>query len=201
MSLQSDKESSGHVKAAIIGGAFALLAALVSGVFLVINTMVDNGVIVFGNGTPIVSATPPPLMLNIRPACGSDYTVEADKAIELHYGGWYAKGLTLGTDNANHLTVTLFIDGQKISGIKQDVQQVTPSWYPGASCGSQDYSDAFGTFYIANIGTLTSGKHSVQVIYSFDKQVTDGVLDDNGNSVYYGPGDLDPLEFTIVASP
>ena len=142
------------------------------------------------------------LVLNIRPACGYSYTVESGKAIELHYGGWYAKGLVLATDNANHLTVTLFVDGQEIPGIEQPVQPVTASSYPGADCTpSRDYSNAFGVFYIANIGTLPSGEHSVQVIYSFDKQVTDGGYDDNGNPAVYGPGELDLLQFTIVASP
>ena len=149
--------------------------------------------------TPFPTAIP--FVLNIRPACGSEYTIETGKAIELHYGGWYADGLTLGIENANHLTVTLLIDGQEISGTKQSVQQVTASWFPGASCNSRDYSNAFGTFYIANIGTLTAGEHSVQVIYSFDTQVTDGGYDDNGNPNVYGPGELDPLQFTIVANP
>ena len=144
----------------------------------------------------------PPLVLNIRPACGSEYTIEAGKTIELHYGGWYADGLELGTENANHLTVTLLVDGQIVSGTKQPVQKVTSTWYPGASCSpTRDYSNAFGTFYIANIGTLTTGEHPVQVIYSFDKQVTDGGVDDKGNPVFYGPGELDPLQFTIVVSP
>jgi hypothetical protein len=36
--------------------------------------------------------------------------------------------------------------------------------------------------------------------YSFDKQVTDGGYDEKGNPDYYGPGDLDPLQFTIFAT-
>ncbi len=138
----------------------------------------------------------PPRVLNLRTSCGSTYTIEASKAIELHYGGWFAKGLALATENANHLTVTLLIDGQEISGTKQEVQQVTTSWYPGASCDSTDYSDAFGTFYIANVDSLSPGEHSVQVIYSFDTHLTDGYNYDG-----YGPGELDPFQFTIVASP
>lgn len=140
------------------------------------------------------------VVLNIRPACGYSYTVESGKTIELHYGGWYADGLELGTENTKHLTVTLFVDGQIISGTKQPVQKVTSTWYPGASCDSKDYSNAFGTFYIANIGTLTEGEHSIQVIYSFDTQVIDG-YDENGNPSTYGPGQLDPLQFSVVATP
>ena len=52
MNSQNDKEDSGHVKAALIGGIFALLAACVGGFFLIINTMVNNGVIVFGASNP-----------------------------------------------------------------------------------------------------------------------------------------------------
>lgn len=38
MNSQNDKEGSGHVKAAIIGGVFALLAAIVGESFLIPNT-------------------------------------------------------------------------------------------------------------------------------------------------------------------
>ena len=56
MNSQDDKEGSGHVKAAMIGGVFALLAACVGGFFLILNTMINNGVIVFGMSNP---STPP----------------------------------------------------------------------------------------------------------------------------------------------
>ena len=161
-------------------------------------TVIPTSVGISSTPVPPTQIPPTPYVLNIRPACGTKYTVEAGKVIELHYGGWYEFGLALARDNINHLTVTLFIDGRKISGTKQEVQQVTSSWYPGASCGSQDYTDAFGTFYIADIGILSAGEHSVQIIYSFDKQVPSI---DKGNPVFYGPGDLDPLQFTIVAGP
>lgn len=140
-------------------------------------------------------------VLNIRPACGVSYPVKADIPIELHYGGWYADGLALGIENADHLTVTLLVDDKTIPGVKQPVQKVTTAWYPGASCDSKDYSNAFGTFYIADIGTLTPGEHSVQVTYFFDKQVTDGSLDESGNPLFHGPGEFQTLQFTIVANP
>ena len=144
----------------------------------------------------------PPFVLDLQPECGTTYTVEAGKPIELHYGLWYANGLALATDNANHLTATLFIDNRRISGVKQKIHQLTPSWYLGAYCGSQEYSaDSFGTYFIANIDALDPGEHSVQVIYSFDKEITDGTYDDAGNPIFYGPGDLEPLHFFIVASP
>ena len=42
--LNSEKEKSdrGQVRTAIIGGVFALLAACISGVFLILNTMINN---------------------------------------------------------------------------------------------------------------------------------------------------------------
>lgn len=52
MNSQTDKESAGHVKAAIIGGIFAIIAACIAGGFLILNTMVENGVIIFGASNP-----------------------------------------------------------------------------------------------------------------------------------------------------
>ena len=40
MGLQ-DKDNSGTVKAAIIGGIFAIIAATIGGIFLIMNTIVD----------------------------------------------------------------------------------------------------------------------------------------------------------------
>jgi len=56
MNSNNDKEGSGHVKAAIIGGIFVVIAACITGGFLLLNTMVENGVIVFGMSNP---STPP----------------------------------------------------------------------------------------------------------------------------------------------
>jgi len=57
MNSQNDKEGSGHVRAAVIGGLFAVLAACIGGIFLLLNTMVDNGVIVFGMSNPSAPET------------------------------------------------------------------------------------------------------------------------------------------------
>jgi hypothetical protein len=59
MNSQNDKEGSGHVKAAIIGGVFAVIAACIGGSFLILNTMVNNGVIVFGASNPSSQNTQP----------------------------------------------------------------------------------------------------------------------------------------------
>jgi hypothetical protein len=180
---------------ALIAVLIALLAWLVPFSPIGVSPLVSGSK---NTSTPNVPSIP----LNIRPACGTTYTIETGKAIELRYGTWYAEGLELAIDNAKHLSVTLFIDGRKIPAIQQPVQPVTASSYPGAECSpSRDYSNAFGIFYVANIGPFTSGEHSVRVIYSLDKQVTDGGYDENGNPVLYGPGELDPLEFIIVATP
>ncbi len=57
MNSQDDKEGSGHVKAAMIGGIFVVLAACITGGFLLLNTMVENGVIVFGMSNPSAPPT------------------------------------------------------------------------------------------------------------------------------------------------
>jgi hypothetical protein len=57
MNSQNDKENSGRDRAAIIGGVFAVLAACVGGIFLLLNTIVDKGTIVFGTSNPSVQLT------------------------------------------------------------------------------------------------------------------------------------------------
>jgi hypothetical protein len=52
MNSQNDKEGLRRDRAAIIGGIFAVLAACVGGVFLLLNTMIDNGVIFVGISNP-----------------------------------------------------------------------------------------------------------------------------------------------------
>ena len=49
MKSQDGKEGSGQVKAAIIAGIFTLIAACIGGIFLIINTLVDNDELSVGN--------------------------------------------------------------------------------------------------------------------------------------------------------
>lgn len=153
-------------------------------------------------GCPITpTATTPsiPLVLDVRPACGDTYTVEAERSFDLRYGTWYARGIEKAIDNSDHLAVTLTIDGQIIPGTKQPVEPVNSSW-PGAACGgSVDFEEGFGLFYIAGINPLSAGEHSVQISYTLDTQVTDGYTDNNNNPNTYGPGQFNTLNFIIVA--
>jgi len=57
MNSQNDKEGSGHVKAAYITGIFVVTAACIAGAFAVLNTMVDNGIIVIGMSNPSLPET------------------------------------------------------------------------------------------------------------------------------------------------
>ena len=58
MNSQNDKEGSAHIKSSIIVGVFTLLAACVGGIFLLLNTMVNNGFIVLGASNPSNSNSP-----------------------------------------------------------------------------------------------------------------------------------------------
>lgn len=100
---EKDKETSGHVKAAIIGGVFALLAAIIGGIFLILNTMVDKGTIgivpstasttstVVSSNSPITSATQP--TANISSVLYDDFN---DPAYDGKYNSalWSVRGKT-----------------------------------------------------------------------------------------------------------
>lgn len=139
--------------------------------------------------------------LNLRSACGTEYVILANVPIELRYGGWIARGMELAKNNAEHLSVKLTVDGQVVIGQKQSVR-AADKLYPGSECGSIDYEDGFGTYFVAYLDSLPPGEHYVEIEYSFDEQVTDG-YDNNQDGVLdlYGPGALDTLRFTIIANP
>ena len=61
MGSQNDKEGSGHVKAAIIGGIFALLAALISFIFLTLNYSLNAYI-------PSTTSTPYGSIFTVTPA-------------------------------------------------------------------------------------------------------------------------------------
>jgi hypothetical protein len=74
----SSKESPAYVKAAIISGIFAVIAAGVSGAFLILNTLVNNGSIVSGPGAqagnPSQSTTPVVVSTEVSPQAAIQQT-------------------------------------------------------------------------------------------------------------------------------
>jgi len=131
----------------------------------------------------------------LRPACGDTYTVQAGSALELRYGSWVAIGEELANQNADHLTVELVLNGEMVVGEKQPV--VPRSEIP---CGTPIVEDAYGVYYLADVGPLSPGTYIATVTWSFDEAVTDG-YDANGDGVpeWYGPGVVGaPREFTII---
>lgn len=58
MGSQKEKESSGQIKITLIAGLFALITAIVSGVFLIINTLVEKGsILVMPTLTPEITSS------------------------------------------------------------------------------------------------------------------------------------------------
>jgi hypothetical protein len=136
---------------------------------------------------------PTPQVIFLRPRCGTTYTVQADRPLEIRYGSWLAKGADLAAQNAQHLTVRLVLDGVPVTGVQQPV--VPGSAFP---CGAS--AEAYGVFYVAQVGPLSAGTHVASQTFIFDEQVTDGG-DYNGDGALdlYGPGEVFTSEFTIIA--
>ena len=132
-------------------------------------------------------------IIYLRPSCGTTYTVQANALLEIGYGGWLAIGEDLAIDNAQHLTVDLVIDGELVSGVQQPV-------VPGSEipCAAPP-EDAYGVYYVTQLGSLDAGEHAVSVTWSLDAQVTDGYdSDGDGQLDLYGPGEVATQEFTII---
>jgi len=65
MSSQNDKDSSPHIRAAVIAGIFAVVASCIGGIFLVIVAFINNGFVFAGAGNqPPSSYQPTPLVVS-----------------------------------------------------------------------------------------------------------------------------------------
>jgi hypothetical protein len=116
------------------------------------------------------------------------YQVPASTPFDLHYGGWGATTPEYAEEAARHLTVTLLIDGSESAGGVQ------------MPVGLFEGSGLYGFRYRLALSGLAAGSHTVQVIYTLDSQVTDGLDGDgNGQIDLLGPGEVYRLEFTITA--
>jgi hypothetical protein len=128
----------------------------------------------------------------LRPSCGSTYTVEAGSLVEIRYGSWIAIGEELALQNAEHLTVDLVLNGETLIGTQQPV--VPRSEIP---CGSPS-DNAYGVFYVTQLGPLSPGTYVAKVTWILDEPVTDGYdADGDGEPDWYGPGEVFTHEFTI----
>lgn len=135
---------------------------------------------------PLATRTPAPQVLFVRPKCGTSYTIEANRTIELRYGTWGAANVELAQQNAQHMSVRLTVDGQPVAGGVQS--RIVPTTdFPCNPTGS-----GFGLYYIVQLRGLSAGEHHGSFVVSFDVAVTDGWS-------WYGPGDVVTYDFTIIA--
>ena len=145
---------------------------------------------------PTIAPTRPPTpqIIFLRQRCGTTYTIQADRSLEIRYGGWLAIGADLAKQNAQHLTVRLVLDGELVAGAQQPI-------VPGSTipCGVAR-PDAYGLFYVAQVGPLSAGTHAASVTWILDEQVTDGGdVNGDGTPDLYGPGEVGTNQFTIIA--
>jgi hypothetical protein len=111
--------------------------------------------------------------LFLRPSCGTTYHAQADKPVEIQYGAWAANGVELAEENKKHLTVELLIDHQPIARQRQFDAPMS-----SIPCGKV----LPGSYWIVHatlIDSLSPGEHSIEVIYTFDQEITDGYDSDN----------------------
>jgi hypothetical protein len=122
----------------------------------------------------------------LRSRCGSTYTIQAGSLLEIRYGSWVALGEQLAIDNASHLTVELALNGEIVTNTQK--QPVVPIYE--IPCTSL-IENAYGVFYVAHVGPLSSGTYSAEVTWILDDEVFDG-------SDWYGPGVVGTNTFTLI---
>ncbi|MCI0575918.1 MAG: hypothetical protein L0332_25440 [Chloroflexi bacterium] len=99
----ASQESSGHVKAAIIGGICAIIAACIGGVFLILNTLVSNGFIEIEPGVQAGNPDPTATAVVVITATSSESATSKYRFVSLNNVGKFESG-NLGLEAG---TVTL----------------------------------------------------------------------------------------------
>lgn len=148
---------------------------------------------IFDNDGDSSELRPASQIIFLRPLCGDTYTVQTGSLLEIRYGSWVAIGEDLARQNAEYLTVNLLLNDESVSGVQQPV--VSGSEIP---CGAPP-DDAYGVFYVTQVGPLSPGTYTARVTWILDEPVTDGYdADGDGEPDWYGPGELFTHEFTII---
>lgn len=145
---------------------------------------------------PQITSTPRQTsqIIFLRPSCGSIYTVQAGSLLKIRYGSWVAFGKDLSIQNAEHLTVNLMFNDEAFTGVQQPV--VPQSEFP---CVVIPADNAYGVFYVTQVGPLSAGTYIARQTIIFDERVTDGYdADGDSKPKWYGPGELNTHEFTII---
>jgi hypothetical protein len=143
----------------------------------------------------LAPTVPPPQVVSLFRWCGTEYTVEAGRRIDLRYGGWVALGADVAEQNGQHLTVELLIDGQPVTGYRLPAAPLAQ-----LPCGAGAAPEgAFIVLRSATVGPLTSGAHSVQATFILDEAVSDGYdYNGDGQPDFIGPGVLTTQSFTLI---
>lgn len=128
----------------------------------------------------------------LRPSCGKTYYIQSGKTIELRYGAWGANGEERARDNARYLTVNLTIDGRPFNGQRLFVSS---SFIPCDNIPSNSY----WIQHTALIDSLAPGEYTVEVVFTFDQEITDGYdIDNDGQLDSYDTSTPIFQTYTIV---
>jgi hypothetical protein len=156
MNSQNDNESSGqHVKAALIGGIFVLLAAVIGGFFLILNTMVDNGAISLGANNPIkAQATSTQSSSNVTDA-GERYFETEGGFSYIAPSGWRI---------------------MEYPGLKYKISIGTPvdNFAPNFNVVDENFISSLESYVTANLETLKTILADLKVISQEDFKTDDG---------------------------
>jgi hypothetical protein len=138
----------------------------------------------------------------LRPSCGNELTVQANKTINLRYGVWGVNGLDLLEETKDKIITRLFIDGKEVVGYRSN--KVIPM--SEMRCGSS-LENGYFLYSETQIGPF--GNYSdptlldVRVEYSFTDAITDGydLTPRDGKRDQYNPSTPFQQSFKIKLEP
>jgi len=140
--------------------------------------------------TPTTTPTPKPQIILLRgvQGCAHEQKVNAHNPIQLHYGVWGSVGKAFAEASWDLLDITLTIDGEEISGVKQPVAADLTN-----HCGT-DADSIYWMFYTTDINGIPPGIHDLEVTY-----ITNEVFED-GSGQTFGPGVILTNSFTLIST-
>jgi hypothetical protein len=138
----------------------------------------------------------------LRPSCGSEMNVQADKVYNLQYGPWGANGLDLLNATKDKVITRLFVNDEEVVGYRPD-EVMTMSQVP---CGSF-IENAYYLYNEAQIGPfyLWNGEQeiNIRVEYSFVDTITDGydLSPQDGQNDLYSPTTSFSQTYKLIVVP
>ena len=135
-------------------------------------------------------------------ACGETVTAKADQPIKIHYGYWGALK-EFYKENYDYMDFHIYIDGERYYGQRIE-QPLALSAIPCVDQANWDVDwqqNGLFMYDILELDFLSAGEYQIVVTYYLAGRVNDGLRDEDGELLVWGPGEYQTLTFQLIIEP